>query len=133
MGTRCRNALGTVLAGSLLLGGALTVAVLAGAPPASAGTVIQTIGVGSEPGAVSSDGTHVWVANYTGNTVTELAASTGAVDQTIGVGSLPRAISSDGTHVWVANTNDSTVTEIAASTGSVLQTIGVGRQPMGIS
>ena len=30
---------------------------------ASTGSFVQTIGVGSYPEAVSSDGTHVWVAN----------------------------------------------------------------------
>jgi YVTN family beta-propeller protein len=38
------------------------------------------------PVAVSSDGTHVWVANYISGTVTELDAATGAVVQTITVG-----------------------------------------------
>ena len=34
---------------------------------ASTGAVVQTIGVGSYPIGVSSDGTHVWVANDDGN------------------------------------------------------------------
>ena len=54
--------------------------------------------------AVSSDGTHVWVANQAGDTVTELDASTGIV-QTIGVAPRP-GVSSDGTHVWVTNYGD---------------------------
>ena len=48
---------------------------------ASTGAVVQTIGVGSAPDGVSSDGTHVWVANTEDDTVTELDASTGAVDR----------------------------------------------------
>ena len=36
------------------------------------GAVIQTFGVGNRPGAVSSDGTHVWVANFNDDTVTEI-------------------------------------------------------------
>lgn len=35
------------------------------------------------PNAVSSDGTHVWVANLDGNSVTELDALTGALVQVI--------------------------------------------------
>ena len=50
---------------------------------------------------------HVWVANYSGNSVTELSASTGALVKVIGGSSYgfddPVAIASDGTHVWVAN------------------------------
>ena len=53
---------------------------------ASTGAVVQTIAVGFNPDGVSSDGTHVWVANYGDNTVTELNASTGSVVQTIAVG-----------------------------------------------
>ena len=133
MGTRFRSALRTALAGTLLLGVALTAAVIIGASPASATTVVQTIGVGNIPDAVSSDGTHVWVANDADSTVTELDASTGAVVQTIGVGSGPDAVSSDGTHVWVANYPDNTVTELDASTGAVVQTIGVGYHPDAVS
>ena len=68
--------------------------------------MVQTIGVGSDPTGVSSDGTHVWVTNTGDNTVTELDASTGSVVQTIAVGSFPTGVSSDGTHVWVANYYD---------------------------
>ncbi len=100
---------------------------------ASTGAVVQTIGVGGLPYGVSSDGTHVWVANTGDNTVTELKASTGAVVQTIPVGREPHAISSDATHVWVANFDDNTVSELSASTGAVVQTINVGNGPLGVS
>ena len=47
------------------------------------------------------------MANFDGNSVTELSASTGALVQVISGSSYgfdaPAAISSDGTHVWVAN------------------------------
>jgi len=32
----------------------------------------------NNPSAIASDGIHVWVANASGNSVTELSASTGA-------------------------------------------------------
>ena len=77
---------------------------------ASTGALVQVISGSSYgfdgPDAISSDGTHVWVAN-SGNSVTELSASTGALVQVIsgsGYGfDAPEAISSDGTDVWVAN------------------------------
>ncbi|MGB7052367.1 MAG: putative Ig domain-containing protein [Acidimicrobiales bacterium] len=121
-----------VLAGSLILGTALTVSAISPLP-ASAASVVQTIGVGFGPEGISSDGTHVWVANYHSDTVTELAASTGGVIQTIAVGSGPEGISSDGTNVWVANFLSNTVTELNASTGALVQTIDVGGQPDAIS
>jgi YVTN family beta-propeller protein len=64
-------------------------------------SVVRTIGLGGDLDGISSDGTHVWVANSSDNTVTELNASNGSVVQTIGVGGYPFGVSSDGTHVWV--------------------------------
>ena len=122
MDTRIKRSLRTALVGSLLFGGALTSSVLVGALPASAASVVQTIGVGSNPYSVSSDGTHVWVANTGSNTVTELDASTGSVVQApIAVGIHPYGISSDATHVWVANSGGSTVSEIEISAPSMFQ------------
>ena len=63
MGLGTPRSVRVVLAGSLVLGCALTAEVIEGAPPASATSVVQTIAVGSHPVGVSSDGTHVWVAN----------------------------------------------------------------------
>ncbi len=100
---------------------------------ASAAAVVKTIKVGSGPAGVSSDRTHVWVANSGGDTVSEIDASTGTVVNTIPVGSGPWGVSSDGTHVWVANSVGDTVSEIDASTGTVVRTITVGRRPIGVS
>jgi YVTN family beta-propeller protein len=122
-----------VLAGSLLFAGIAVGSVFVDSLPAYAAAVVQTTGVGSEPYAVSSDGTHVWVANEDGSSVTELNASNGSVVQTIGVGGVPESVSSDGTHVWAANTGSNTVTELDASTGAVVQTIGVGSYPYSVS
>jgi len=118
-----------------VVGGSLTASVLIGTLPASAAIVVQTIAfaINTQPYGVSSDGTHVWVADWGGNTVTELDASTGAVVQTIAVGSGPYGVSSDGTHVWVADWDGNTVTELDASTGAVDQTIAVGSYPGGVS
>lgn len=86
----------------------------------------------NSPFAVSSDGTHVWVANDN-NTVTELDASTGAVIHFLsgpsydfgfadGLGEAG-AISSDGIHVWVANPRTNSVTELDAATGALVQVL----------
>src|SRR5215467_9623270 len=86
----------------------------------------------SLPISDSSDGTHVWVANFGGNSVTELDAATGALVRVI-MG--PQygfngaiAVSSDGTHVWVANraggtTHQGSVTELDAATGALVRVI----------
>ena len=86
---------------------------------------------------MSSDGTHVWVANSNDGTVSEIDASTGTVVNTITVGSDPVGVSSDGIHVWVTNSGiggtGDTVSEIDASTGTVVKTIKVGSDPRGVS
>src|SRR5664280_2795626 len=88
--------------------------------------VVQTYGF-NEPGAITSDGTHVWVANSGGNSVTELNASNGLPVQVLSGGSyglnLPRSIAYDGTHLWVANADGQSVTELNASDGSWVQTL----------
>ena len=104
-----------------------------GVSSVSAAAVVKTITVGSAPEGVSSDGTHVWVANFGGDTVSEIDASTGTVVKTITVGSEPEGVSSDGAHVWVANSNGGTVSEIDGSTGTVVNTITVGSDPLGVS
>src|ERR1700693_4176269 len=73
-----------------------------GVSSAGGAGVIRTIHVGSIPRGVSSDGTHVWVANGGEETVSEIKASSGTVIRTIHVGGWADGVSSDGTHVWVA-------------------------------
>jgi len=48
-----------------------------------------TYPVGSSPVALAFDGTNIWVANLTGNSVTKMLASTGAVVGTFPAGSRP--------------------------------------------
>jgi DNA-binding beta-propeller fold protein YncE len=70
------------------------------------------------PQAISSDGTHVWVANYWGESVTELNAATGALVRVIRAPRYgldhPQGISSDGTNVWVTNPPDQSITGFPA-------------------
>ena len=134
MGTgRSKRSVRSVLAGSLIVGCALTAAVIGGAVPASAASVVQTIAVGIGPIGVSSDGTHVWVANEDSDTVSELYASTGAVrpDHRCGRLSLRRLV---GRHPRLGGERRrDTVSEFHASTGAVVQTIAVGDYPDGVS
>ena len=72
-----------------------------------------TISVGDAPRGVAFDGTHIWVANRNGGTVSKIVAATGAVTDTIAVGDSPREVAFDGTHIWTANSSDDTVSKIA--------------------
>jgi len=79
------------------------------------------------PHAITTDNLgHVWVANYSGNSVTELNANNGSLVQVLNDASYgfndPLAITADNLgHVWVANL--STVTELNASNGSLVQVL----------
>ena len=78
---------------------------------------MKVIGWGfNGPQAVASDGTHLWVANAGGNSVTELNLSDGSLVRVVSGASYgfngPAALASDGTHLWVANFFGNSVTEL---------------------
>jgi DNA-binding beta-propeller fold protein YncE len=83
------------------------------------------------PASIASVGTHVWVANYSAESVTELDARTGRMVKVIsGSGyefKSPFAIAADGTHVWVANIDGYSVTELSARTGHLIKVISGSR------
>ena len=123
-------------AARVLAAGGLVVASVAAVPVTPAGAAPaetplsgpRVFGGGfTGPDAVSSDGTHVWVANQYGNSVTELDAATGKFVRVITGPAFgfnqPDAISSDGTHVWVANQHGNSVTELDAATGALVQVL----------
>ena len=98
--------------------------------------VVQQIGVGADPAAVTVTGGDVWVANSGDGTVSRISAAAGAVVQTITVGNTPDAIASGPSGIWVANAGDATVDRIDPATGDVDVTrrdIPVGGLPDGIA
>jgi hypothetical protein len=120
----------TLIVAGIALGSVGPSAGPSGAQPSSPYTVIPGDSTFNQPVAVSSDGTHVWVANDGTDSVSELDAATGALVQVISGPSYgfaqPDAVSSDGTHVWVANLNPrygNSVTELNAATGALVQVI----------
>jgi DNA-binding beta-propeller fold protein YncE len=70
------------------------------------------------PNRVAADGTHVWVTNPPGNSVTELNASNGSPVQVLaGAGygfAGPWGMAVDGSHIWVTNSGGGSVTELTA-------------------
>ena len=80
----------------------------------------------NHPLAIAVDGTHVWVANYGGGSVTELNASDGSWERTLYGFNEPGRIAADGTHVWVPNSGGGSVTELNASDGSWVRTLSGG-------
>jgi YVTN family beta-propeller protein len=102
-----------------------------------AGAVFSTVAVGSNPSgvAVSPDGSHIYVANHNGGTVSVIATATNTVTATVVVGSGPEgvAVTPDGTHVYVTNFSDSTVSVIATARNTVTATVAVGSGPEGVA
>ena len=72
----------------------------------------------SDPYGVAFDGSHIWVANYGNDSVTELKASDGSFVQKLSSGSYvfngPYGVAFDGSHIWVTNWGGKSVTEINA-------------------
>ena len=84
---------------------------------------------GDTPIALAFDGAHIWVADATGNSVTELNASDGSKVGTFTAGgdfNHPFALAFDGAHIWVANYYGNSVTEFNASDGSKIGTFTAG-------
>ena len=103
------------------------------APPV-VGTVIDSIStLAASPQSIASDGTDVWLTDFSNNDVIEVDIATQAVVNTITVGSEPYDVAADGSHVWVTNFGSGTVSEIDASTATVIHTITVGNGPVGIA
>jgi YVTN family beta-propeller protein len=124
---------GAVRLTGLLVSAVAVAACCVGVSSAAAEEVIRTIPVVNVPIASSSDGTHVWVASVSENTISEIEASSGAVIRTIAVGGSHEGVSSYGGDVWVSNALENTVSEIEASSGTVIRTIPVDVRPTGVS
>jgi hypothetical protein len=92
----------------------------------STAAVVDTYATGGTPINATFDGTNIWVANSTGNSVTKIAASTGATVGTFPAGSDPVSVALDGTTIWVTNQGASTVRKLLASTGAGVSTYNTG-------
>jgi hypothetical protein len=82
------------------------------------------------PWGVAFDGSHIWVTNFDGNSLTELNASDGSWVRTLSGGSYgfawPDWVAFDGSHIWVTNYLGGSVTEVNASDGSWVRTLSGG-------
>src|ERR1700694_4426491 len=92
-----------------------------------------TFAVGKGPGQAAFDGSSIWVANKSADTVTKLRASDGSSLGDFPAGSSPSGLAFDGANVWVADQSGSSVTKLRASDGTVLGTFTVGFSPFGVA
>ncbi len=117
---------------------------------ASPGSSSMDISVGSAPSALalSSDGTRLYVANRSSNSVSVININVGANTYTrvdanpgssssmdISVGSAPSALalSSDGTRLYVANSSSQSVSMIRVTSGWQRTDMTVGSAPSGLA
>lgn len=121
LGRRACAALSAVLAtGGLLAVSSLGSGVAAGATQRAARAATDSYGFNG-PDALAADNGDLWVANGTGNSVTELNLATHLWVRTVSAPNdhfnKPVAIVADGSHLFVAS-QAGTVTELNASNGS---------------
>jgi len=90
----------------------------------------------SGPQAIAFDGSHLWITNANGNSVTEISASDGSWVRTLSGGNYgfsgPQAIAFDGSHLWVTNPGGDSVTEMSTSDGSWVRTLSGGSYGFGL-
>ncbi len=82
--------------------------------------------VGGNPGALATDGTHIWVTNKLDNTLTRLSATDCTNLGTFATGSGPADVIYGGGYIWVANRLDNTITKINIAAGTTLATFTAG-------
>ncbi len=124
-----RSALTAAVTATLATIGVLAiVASLLGSDVASAGQVGAADFNG--PTGITTCGSHVWVTNVSGDSVTEFEASSGARDQIISsalnIFSEPTGIAANGTDLWVTNLSSDSVAELNCATGTSVRGITAG-------
>ena len=78
-----------------------------------------------------SDGQHLFVANYVGNTVVEVNSSDGTYVRTFaGSFSGPCSVASDGVHLWVGSCNFPSLVELNLSDGTLVKKVTLSGEPM---
>jgi hypothetical protein len=81
----------------------------------------------SSPNGMASDGSHLWIANPIGDSVTEVKVSDGSLVRNLHGGAYhfnnPEAVWFDGAHIWVAGYLQELV-EINPSDGSFIRSAG---------
>lgn len=70
------------------------------------------------PYGLAFDGSHFWITNEVGNSVTEINSADGSWVRTLSGGSYefnrPMGLAFDGSHLWVTNVEGNSVTAINA-------------------
>ena len=93
-----------------------------------AGRVLNRVGVGNMPSAITSGAGSLWVTNSSDGTVTRIDPTTLAT-KTIPVGNGPAAVAVNAAGAWVANAGDNAVVRVDLRSNAVTGTTPVGDGP----
>ncbi len=101
------------------------------------GPQVSSYPVGDSPRALLLSGQSLWVANFYGNSVTQLAASGCAASQescgdsvgTFTVDDLPVALAFDGQHLWAASSLKQSLSMLDPDTGQVVAVYALPHVP----
>ncbi len=96
------------------------------------GVILGDYPAGPQPVALAYDGLHLWAANQTAGSLTQLNPATGALLHTYPVGGQPAALAFDGQHLWAALSDKNQVAELDPASGSVLARVAVGQRPVSL-
>ena len=102
---------------------------------------VATVDVGNGPHGVAFDGTHIWVANLKGKTVSKIDINTNIEVEKVTVGESdkpgPQGVAFDGAHIWVTNHNEGSVSKIDINNINDVKTVKVGESdkpgPQGVA
>ena len=86
----------------------------------------------NSPEGLAFDGTNMWAANSTGNSVL-LVEPDGTIKNSFTAGGGPSSMVFDGVYMWVANFSAGSVMKLRPSDGTILATANVGGQPDGLA
>ncbi len=99
-------------------------------------TVVATVPVGSgaDGVAVTPDGKHTYVTNFSSSNVSVIDTATNTVVAMVPVKSSHNdvAVAPDGKHAYVTNLSSSNVSVIATASNTVVATVPVGSGPFGV-
>jgi hypothetical protein len=88
-------------------------------------------GVFDQPFGMAVIGSHLWVANGGGNSVTEINTLDGSVVRIVRSSAdhleEPTDIASSGADLWVLNEGNKSITELSASNGSLVRVLSSGK------
>ncbi|MCJ2034509.1 YncE family protein [Methylobacterium sp. J-068] len=101
----------------------------------SGGSVLRTYSVPGQPFgiAVSADGTHLFVGDWSGDRVMRLSAETGALEETVAVGKEPAALVLDRRgRLYVADRESRQVSVIDTATMARVAVVPVGAAPFAL-